>query len=593
MIKRTQTNWFTTATLAIFTFALFLPVNLVAADLEVVDKTLQLSELGVHPETVTFLGDGSSVLLISNRGGKIVHMDIASAEKINELIFDEELELANFSDIVIGLDSKFAYLVGTWSEREMGLLVRLNIETFELQEILFLERFQSPSIAISAYGEVFIGDLVSSTITVLEEYRFEKPADRAISRSEFGRNIYLKYGPAIDLGVSADGRFIAVSHAQHTMLSLIDTQVAEVVDIFGPGEKFRYPFAMITKNYQGRNYQAKNDDYSEMIVAVAEIEEDGLVAARVDRKFQAFREVHSAKLQMATDIEDDGVSSPLSISTDDHLEVVVVSSRNDTRAFFRGPVQSRVVDLLAIPDDIDVSPDGRTVTILDSDKATLRVIRNPLAWAFGSDVQPPAPDSIRETQQLLSNLRYPIGEVDGIYGPNTKRMVGLFQESAGLEAHGRVDDDTLKKIRDVADEIPAAEPEAGANQPDHVPAGSQCAPVEINLRCEVKPVSRNTAQLDSTASFKKSEATGINPVRSMRQIDPRAAPKQFAIENEKVICPTRQDDSLEIQIDAYSFNGRSMAYNCSTYHSCAFIRFRELFAYYSYCSKPQPIRQED
>ena len=56
-------------------------------------------------------------------------------------------------------------------------------------------------------------------------------------------------------------------------------------------------------------------------------------------------------------------------------------------------------------------------------------------------------DSVRECQQILKNLSYNIGNVDGIYGPNTRDAVIQFQLNNGLQADGIVGPATWDKLR--------------------------------------------------------------------------------------------------------------------------------------------------
>lgn len=52
-------------------------------------------------------------------------------------------------------------------------------------------------------------------------------------------------------------------------------------------------------------------------------------------------------------------------------------------------------------------------------------------------------DIVYDVQTQLRRLGYPVGPVDGIFGPNTRTALTQFQRDRGLDAHGRLDRDTL------------------------------------------------------------------------------------------------------------------------------------------------------
>ncbi len=54
---------------------------------------------------------------------------------------------------------------------------------------------------------------------------------------------------------------------------------------------------------------------------------------------------------------------------------------------------------------------------------------------------------VKEAQELLTAAGYPLGAVDGIYGPLTQRAVAAFQVSHGLPGDGRITDKTLEALK--------------------------------------------------------------------------------------------------------------------------------------------------
>ncbi|MBF0373881.1 MAG: peptidoglycan-binding protein [Alphaproteobacteria bacterium] len=54
-----------------------------------------------------------------------------------------------------------------------------------------------------------------------------------------------------------------------------------------------------------------------------------------------------------------------------------------------------------------------------------------------------APDLIRSVQTQLQQQGYQVGEVDGIYGPQTQAALRQYQQDQGYEASGRLNEQTV------------------------------------------------------------------------------------------------------------------------------------------------------
>lgn len=63
-----------------------------------------------------------------------------------------------------------------------------------------------------------------------------------------------------------------------------------------------------------------------------------------------------------------------------------------------------------------------------------------------------AKDDLFEVQRLLNKLDYSAGDVDGLMGPKTWGAIRNFQESAELEANGKIDNSLLNKLYKAANE---------------------------------------------------------------------------------------------------------------------------------------------
>jgi peptidoglycan hydrolase-like protein with peptidoglycan-binding domain len=82
---------------------------------------------------------------------------------------------------------------------------------------------------------------------------------------------------------------------------------------------------------------------------------------------------------------------------------------------------------------------------------------------------------IRELQKILTEKGYNAGTVDGIIGPNTQQALRGFQESQGLAATGKPDQDTLQALAPDArtQEIFGLSPEFGEDSMQQAPVQQQ------------------------------------------------------------------------------------------------------------------------
>lgn len=515
-----------------------------------------------HAENLTFLPDSHTVLLTSNRERRIFIFDLNMLEVVKEFEYPTPLgsKGISYSDVAVNPEGTNVFLIGVLEidnfskDRRPGLyskdgiLTQIDLKDSTLQSITLSEPMRAPSVAVSENGRVFFGDLNSSTVSVIEKADRKFFMNQILRRSNLEGNIYLSEGPAIDLGVSADGRFILVSHAQAPSISLIDSEFSEVVDHLGPIKKRGgFPFTMLVTN----DKEATSSFGPKTYILVGEFEADVLAVTDINGKFSSFGKTNIAPLLLSQSIQKKDIISPLLIvSAANDLNIIVVGSRLNTNAAIFSRIQGglerrNIVKLKTVPDDIDVSPNGQIVTILNSEHRSLRVIKNPLDWMsepstlIGSEVT-------RKAQRWLSVLHYPIGVVDGLYGEDTRRSLLIFQQSAGLVPTGTINSETLKRIENVVSEIPDVFLGEDLKKNDII-SNQQCISVDVSNRCE-----------------KSSLTTGAN--------------------SQGVICIAPKDASRPIQIDTYQQReGKSLQYSCTSYHSCEFIRFVDPQYYYNNC----------
>ena len=88
-------------------------------------------------------------------------------------------------------------------------------------------------------------------------------------------------------------------------------------------------------------------------------------------------------------------------------------------------------------------------------------------------------EKVEEFQRLLLGLGYPVGGIDGDYGPATRRVVLDFQSQAGLAATGEIDQDTALAIDAATGTVPANNNRGNATEEDVAASGNE-TPADSN-----------------------------------------------------------------------------------------------------------------
>ncbi len=403
-------------------------------------------DLGFLVDSLTFLSDDETLLLISNEEQRVVFFDLKKAGPVREILYKSLGGDSFSSDITISPEMRYAYLIGQadWT----GVVVRLDLKSFESKAIYFSDNFSSPSVAVDAAGKLFISDLNSSSIMVLENDSFEK--EKGVLRRHYGsrRSIYLQNGPAIKVGVSHSGDFIFASHERLGKISLIDAETLEPMDELETGGKM--PLAMdITTSY---DRTSKNPQTS--MIAV-DSETDSMVIADLDTTFRSFAETIKVPLggytgkQIMINSTDAGL--PVILSADNSHKTIIVGSRTSGKILTFSRIgnsferRNSFTFLQNPPADIDLAPGGHSFVVLSSDRRSLKIInnQNELLTARSSSI---GSESVRKSQRVLSRLGFPVGVVDGVDGPETRRAVALFQKEQQLEPTGTIDKKTADAL---------------------------------------------------------------------------------------------------------------------------------------------------
>lgn len=86
------------------------------------------------------------------------------------------------------------------------------------------------------------------------------------------------------------------------------------------------------------------------------------------------------------------------------------------------------------------------------------------------------PEAVRQIQQKLKEQGQYDGQVDGIWGPNTKQAVRQFQQQHGMSATGNLSFATLQQMGISLDQLASSETGSGgqtAASPDRQPRSPQ------------------------------------------------------------------------------------------------------------------------
>jgi 6-phosphogluconolactonase (cycloisomerase 2 family) len=428
------------------------PCNLVARTDSVRIDTI---EVPISPDFIKILPESTNILAISNREKKIIRFDLEAKTVLGRADVDY-----NVTDIVIDVKGRYAYLIGQRVEEgNEGYISRFDVKNDVIRTIKFSERLEQPKIAVDDSGRLFIGDQISSVVKMVAAESFDGqigpflPADAA-------RIAFLKRGPVASIGVTWDGKFLFVSHIGTAAISMVDLRNGETLSTFDmpqTGTKSGRPYSLVVAS----GYSSKKAGQTSVVLGTEQ--DDALVVFDLDPRFRSLDVVQFVKLRLGSGIsrppgqERYGRQTQLLIASDTDQHAIVVGSLGSRQIVVFGR-QDKVIerkgefDLPAEALYLDVARGGDLGVIIDNRRSMLSVIR----WS--NDTRPvrgwkdTAPargaDDLRTAQRLLAIQGYPIGAVDGIDGPQTRRAVALFQESSGLKSTGIVDALTLSTLHE-------------------------------------------------------------------------------------------------------------------------------------------------
>jgi len=409
--------------------------------------------------------DGKAMIVISNEAKKIAFLKLSDGtEAAGSLSYDHFFDrlCANVEISTMALDQagRYAYFAGNLRcGRAVGFLTQLGWEDFSAKTIMLDEVLANPSIAVGSDGIVYLADRQSSTLSVIDPKRFQQDSTE-IPRGKLGPSIYLPDGPAAALASSGDDRFVVVSHTRGRIISLIDRSTAQVVDKLGDKTSDRSPSVSIAVPSDPTGVFRRRS-----VLLIGDAQEDVFVLAGLETDFGSMAVRSVTPLGFKPDekelLSQDPVEPILKIGVDPKARLAVVGSKLKAEAqvfdIEKGiPERVNVIALSKPPKQIEV--DGDKAVFLAADGRSFRVVTDPgkpeEKAAFLGSVR------IRQAQEALAKLGYPVGVVDGFSGPRTQDILLRFQDAAGLKPTGELDDVTFKAL------IEAAEKKASSKMPN-------------------------------------------------------------------------------------------------------------------------------
>ncbi len=434
--------------------ALFLaPAIAPPATAEEQSRRVETYGFEVAVEQATILPDSSRVLLIANQARRAFVFDVDAASM--QLEFDLPYVVA---DAAVDAGARYAFFAGADPAADgTGVLVRLDLASGALATIALYEPLDRPSISVDGAGRVFVADRSSGIVMGFEGEFFEKAAGGLrLDRKEFPQNVYLPSGAVGHLDAIPNENVIFVAVPDQQVLLAVDTLNGEALDAFsllrGKGSQ-TLPAQTVVARADGSRVIAAS-------ILLGFDSEEALMVVDYDADFRKLYFVGTASFSLRIDEHIKGIETerladnPLLIASDAEQNTIIFGSRYSKQlAFLRrdGHVLERgdVIEMETQPIDIDVSPDGRYAVVVNAD-GTFAVLRQPEAGA-----ETPAAlqgsETMREVQRALSALGFPVGVVDGMPGPRTRRALTVFQKTMGLHPTGIIDEPTLQRLRELAD----------------------------------------------------------------------------------------------------------------------------------------------
>ncbi|MEO1078219.1 MAG: peptidoglycan-binding domain-containing protein [Pseudomonadota bacterium] len=518
-----------------------------------------------HAGFIHFLNDSEHLLVIDSFGSTVEKVNVASGSRENIVELSEGEFNASITDIVQGPDLNFLYMVGEELNSGVspgkGLLARYNLKTGEFTPLWLQKRFLNPSLAVSKAGTFYVGSQDSSAITVIRGRGLWETKTNVVPPDNLDYGIFVEKGPVRRIGQSLNEQFLLVSHSSNPAISLVDVVHSEVVDLLEVWEveKRVYPFEMFTPV-----------DHSNTVL-FADYNLGNVVTSQIDNDIQGFNNTNLAPLVMRrkSDETSKSMREPLLVAADANLKIIIVVDRPSRRITVLAQSESStlerrgVIELNYAPADLEVSRNGKYIALLHEDRRSIEIIEDVFAWS-SRKTSLAGSDKTRELQRSLALLGYPIDTIDGLQGDNTRAALMNFQKAAGLVVSGRFDGNTKEALDSVISELPA------------VPMSFERAVTLLNQVSSGNVLDAEQCQIMDEKS--RCTQVGINS-RSGNSFVTYLDDRTF-----ELVCESSSNVAFPIQVDVGVFLRNDRQYICTTFHSCAYIRYRNIAAYSQFCS---------
>lgn len=533
------------------------------------DDSVRWIELNLALEDIAFAKDEDLAIAISKGGRQVVYIDLASGA-VSRLLPEEESSFGTiYTDFALSDDGRHLYVVGVRKDNDVGAsLIRINLATKAVSEFVYPEYFESPSVAVSDNGNVYVGDKSSSVISVLSAKLFADGRRSVARRDNSSSNLFLKGGTTANLTVEPGGQVLWIENSQSPILSAIDANTGELLmRIFEREDDEGNPIVVSRYVFQR--------DINRKVIAVVSRIEAGLFSYTSEERFITDEQVQKARhsLQALSYTEREHQISPMMTAMDPEMRTIIVANKNSARVnIYKGtPSRRGLMELVGFaiadfaPQSLDVSSSGERLLLVPKSPHGVALITNVRSWVAEKRLRKPDTLVLR-AQKALAELNYPVKVADGLLGDKSRAAVQEFQKELGWKVTGKVDATLVEKIEEVSKER------------------------QIIKKLEAVMTSTAEGSSGKTNQSVTSLRTSLKDICQVKKSNDHCfaagfwAPDRLNNESaEQQYCGLKPVDARKVQADLYYFFGNIADYICSYSHSCAFLKHTDIEIYAATC----------
>ncbi|PTE11764.1 hypothetical protein C9427_03480 [Mesorhizobium helmanticense] len=402
-------------------------------------------ELEIRAYHLEFTPDGNNLILIEGPTDRVVLYDLATAS----IKFSTQVP-HNVSDTTFSSGGDYVFLIGQDSKAGNTAVSRMSLEDGIVRTVAFDRQLDRPSIAVGPDDRLFVSRYLAGTLKQVPIELFDtglgdSPIPFDIDRG--GNELLIKAAPVAGIESVPGERILFVSHAFERAVTAIDMQTGGSID------QLKLDGKMVDEKEPALHLVATFSGQSDSVV-IGDSSGERLLIADVDEAFSSFDIIQVVDLKAMHRASDAVLrKSPLLIAADAEQNAILVGSENSTEVlvYSRSTRSLEVQNTLLLPfrpSALDVSPKGDTAAFLDAASGRLIIQDDPTGRGVAQPVDQEM-ERVREVQRQLSELGYPVGLVDGLYGTQTSTAIALFQKQQGLKVTGTLDDEVLATLDQV------------------------------------------------------------------------------------------------------------------------------------------------